>query len=457
MGSGLTETVVSLDEAKNMLEHAKSDWNQPKDIDPKAFQQVANGFFQGEGSVTARFKNGTVLPVVSLNQNFSQESLVFFVTLWHFLGQNGNLFLSLSASGKWVIILRTENWQTILNVYAPYFNMCYGEKYIGFLKLAEIRALMGNFQANLLEIAKLIYSMALSGVSRKTPITDLLASFNVEFDGNNQPSRTFNDNPLVPTVLFMIGFLIADGTLFLRLRFIARTGAIQLIPLLLLPQLNTQLNAHFMSQLSALLKSLGVNYSLRVTSAKSVITAIETDLITDSDKERLPDTDSMTSSMIILSVEGIYNIFNILLPLFTQYSNYFYWKRHQYELMYGCAPLILAGAHLTRWGLNLIIDICYSFYNKRSDSKEYWLNNIAKYFAGKDAKCISGHQMIEPARGRGITAGEIIAWRVVIPDSLTLKLPNKVFSIAKYGSSEDALLAAISYRDSVMQDWVKSL
>lgn len=38
-----------------------------------------------------------------------------------------------------VIRLASESWETILNNYAKYFDSIYGEKYVTFLKLAEIR------------------------------------------------------------------------------------------------------------------------------------------------------------------------------------------------------------------------------------------------------------------------------------------------------------------------------
>lgn len=45
-------------------------------IEGMSLGQVANGFFQAEGTVTARVSNkGFISPIVTLNQNLTKESL----------------------------------------------------------------------------------------------------------------------------------------------------------------------------------------------------------------------------------------------------------------------------------------------------------------------------------------------------------------------------------------------
>jgi hypothetical protein len=72
-------------------------------------------------------------PVFVVNQNLNPKSLEFLLNLWHVLGRTGSLTLIKNKNGKLVIRLSTENWDTILNIYAKYFNLIYGEKYIAFL------------------------------------------------------------------------------------------------------------------------------------------------------------------------------------------------------------------------------------------------------------------------------------------------------------------------------------
>lgn len=61
--------------------------------------------------------------------------------------------------------------------------------------------------------------------------------------------------------------------------------------------------------------------------------------------------------MTILTVEGIQSMFNMLIPLMKPYSQYFYWKFDQYELMLRLALLVNAKAHLTLYGFKTIIEI----------------------------------------------------------------------------------------------------
>jgi len=65
---------------------------------PVEFQQLANGFFQAEGCITATVRGLFIQPNLSLGQNLNPESLRFFVQLYHALGQVGTLSLNLTMS-----------------------------------------------------------------------------------------------------------------------------------------------------------------------------------------------------------------------------------------------------------------------------------------------------------------------------------------------------------------------
>lgn len=66
--------------------------------DPLDFQQLANGFFQAEGCVTASIRGTSIQPNLSVGQNLNVDSLRFFVQLYHVLGQTGSLSLNLTLS-----------------------------------------------------------------------------------------------------------------------------------------------------------------------------------------------------------------------------------------------------------------------------------------------------------------------------------------------------------------------
>ena len=166
---------LSMAEIKSYLDKAISDYDPNKDDDSESFRQLANGFFQSEGTVSARLRANTVAPVITLGQNLNMESLKFFVKLWHELGKSGSLTFSSSQSGRWVVRLTTESWND-LTTYANYFDSVYGEKYIAWQKLNIIRHLMKLKDDNSrIELVKLVYSLSASGNTRLLSLQDQLS------------------------------------------------------------------------------------------------------------------------------------------------------------------------------------------------------------------------------------------------------------------------------------------
>ena len=111
----------------------------PENLDFKKFQELANGFFQGEGYIGCRVRDTggkpSFLPVFTMNQNLNEKSLLFFVTLWHILGRSCSLYIETSSSGKLIIVIRSEDWNYILDVVCNYFTMTYGENLLTLLNL----------------------------------------------------------------------------------------------------------------------------------------------------------------------------------------------------------------------------------------------------------------------------------------------------------------------------------
>ena len=75
--------------------------------------------------------------------------------------------------------------------------------------------------------------------------------------------------------------------------------------------------------------------------------------------------------MSILTVESINSIFFQFLPLIKPYSHYLYWKIDQYKLMYSMAKLVKDKTHYTLYGFINIIEIIYSYPNKRLQPKQF--------------------------------------------------------------------------------------
>ena len=140
---------------------------------------------------------------------------------------------------------------------------------------------------------------------------------------NNVELPIYTDNFSIPSILFIIGFILGDGTLHLRLRN-SDKGSIWLIPTLFLPQLKNKYNAHFFTMLEYFFKSLNIKtYIIKKKNSSEIINIL-------SSNER------NIKNMNILTIESISSIFEILLPKIKPYSHYLYWKYNQYEINVRC-------------------------------------------------------------------------------------------------------------------------
>lgn len=93
-----------------MLSDAIANYDPSKDQgSPADFQQVANGVFQAEGSISARIRGTLIKPLFSLGQALSPASIAFFVRLWHAVGKAGTLRLVLSHDNRWILRLDSES------------------------------------------------------------------------------------------------------------------------------------------------------------------------------------------------------------------------------------------------------------------------------------------------------------------------------------------------------------
>lgn len=212
-----------------------------------------------------------------------------------------------------------------------------------------------------------------------------------------------------------------------------------------------------------LFKSLGINFKSE-NGIKGIKPLDNTDFNT---LKFSPDTDIIESEnieggvtknkMTPFVIEGINNVFTILLPLFISNSQYFFWKYPQLELMIRVAALIEKKSHLTLYGLVNIIEIIYSYPNKRNTSKEFWLNLATQGFYNRTKLPQSGHHNIQAVCGRGPFKGVVIAWKVVFPTGVSIQNRQFGFSNSINGSSEESLKLAIKYRDESIQSWVDSI
>ena len=389
---------MSISSAREHLKQCKDEFKLSSNFNSEEFRIVANGFFQAKGHVSCRIRGKYFSPVFAINQKFSAKSIEFFLTLWLVLGRTGTLSINKNKHGNLVIRLSSENWETILNIYSKYFNNTYGEKYIAFQKLSDIRRLTSNdlnlYSSSIALATHIVYDLSADGVSRKLSLSDQLKLLGLK--STNVELPIYTDNFITPSILFIIGFILGDGTLHLRLRK-SDKDSIWLIPTLFLYQLKNKYNAHFFSMLENFFKSLNIKtYTINKANNSEIVNIFTSNELN-------------IKEMTILTVESISSIFKILLPVIRPYSHYLYWKYDQYELMSRVARLVNAKAHYTLYGFINLIDIIYSYPNKRHQSKQIFLEVIKTWFKARASETKSGENNIQAVYGRGTLKGSIIA------------------------------------------------
>ena len=114
-----------------------------------------------------------------------------------------------------------------------------------------------NNPENKAELVRLVYSFNASGKSRKLSIEEKLKSLNLE--GHSLELKTkFKDNSQLPTFLFILGFFLGDGGIYIRIR-ITSSGALNFIPSLILFQKPSNKVAYMFEIMSKSISNLGIN------------------------------------------------------------------------------------------------------------------------------------------------------------------------------------------------------
>lgn len=210
----------------------------------------------------------------------------------------------------------------------------------------------------------IVYDLSLDGTNRKLSLSEQLSLFGL--NSNNVKLPIYKDNNTIPSIFFIIGFIIGDGTLHLRLRN-SDKGSIWLIPTLLLPQLKNKYNAHFFSMLEKFFKSCNIKtYIINKTKETEILNIISADIYNSQfsphmasarnsispffsgDKggegaasslnrvgtakkkkkkkkaEQKAEQKNMTPEMTILTVDSAKSIFVQFIPLIKPFSHYLY-------------------------------------------------------------------------------------------------------------------------------------
>lgn len=405
----------------------------PSDVN--LFQQVANGFYQAEGYLGVTFSSVTsslTSPLMSVSQNVSQASLRFMVTLYLVLGKTGTFAVSVTQLGKLHITLRTGSWDTILNVWIPFFNQVSGAKYIGFLSLARIFAIrLDRSLDSIFLIVQLAYSMN-SGQFKLSLNDKLLAMGLTPTYATFSPLIGVNNVPL--TLAFFLGLFLGDGYSWIRLRI--TKGSLLIIPIISISQKLTDLNSQLMIALSNLLTSLGISNSLLDIMRNKSYNGIVYD-----------------ASCIVLTIEGLTSVLSQLLPQLLALQEFFYWKSTQLNALIVLNTYISVSAHLLIPGLISLVHFVFSIPTYlgpegKSVTLSMVLAQIELKLSEMNARTSSGQYMITAEN-----TPQGMAYRVRFPAFMFGKIRSAQF-LCKHSCPVQALADAVSHRDTVINDWL---
>lgn len=208
----------------------------------------------------------------------------------------------------------------------------------------------------------------------------MLLKLNLPYNGNPSPNTIFPDNSELPSLIFILGFCL-DGCVIIKIRHVVESGALNFVPVFILTQKVTELNAHLFSMISSSLKAMQIPSRLSLRN---------------------------TSDISDFKVEGI-NAFKKLLPLLTNYSHFWYFKSNQFALLVEFFKYYLAGVQKYRIGLIAILNVIYRYDNKRLKDLDHYINLVNIYFNHIDSDSASGNHFIQVTTGRGEQASVPIA------------------------------------------------
>ncbi len=388
-------------------------------------RSLINGVFQAEGSWSGQFNSKTSYkfnPKFSIGQNVSTEGLHFLSMMWAILGCNLVWNISKTQSDNFHIKLVSTNRAYIISVILPYFSLIYGSKFVALTKIQRLDELakLNTLEAKV-ESIQLAYSLSPLGKDHLISLKEKLA-FVVGESSTNVANFNFPENTAPLSLSFILGFFLGDGNLYIRIR--DNETGLAFVPKFEIKQKFTESNRYIMDLICKFLQSKGVQANLR-----------------------------LDTQYVLCVVEGIDNVCNSLLPLLDTYKEFFFWKTFQLKMAQQFGKLIALDCRNLYHVKYLIIKTLYSIDNNRDLPIEHWFKRIDEIFKNKAVKNISGELYISPVNDKINKTGQI-GWNVFLPEFLNIKPRTKYFYFSSFGGKDLALKEAISYRDSVINNWL---
>lgn len=405
------------------------------------FRQIANGMFQAEGSVTGKFLNASshyLQPQLSISQNVSDSSIIFMVTLYYALSEKGSIRVSLTSGNKWNISLVTESWKNIFETWIPYFNQVTGAKYCAFqilVKLQHLNTLNTSLAA--WESIHLAYSLSGGFPRFKMSLKEKLSAVTLISDTKFGPvSLPGNDNPVALTFPFFFGLYLGDGYASVRLR--TTETSLLVIPVLSIGQKLTTDSVVLMNRLSKMLSTLGVKVQLNEVNRTKEYSGVSYD-----------------ASTVVLTIEGLANLFDCLLPLLLTLKEYWYWKEDQLNVFSIVEKYYAIKAHRLIAGLTNLVLYLFSIpklidNDRRTVTLSSCLDAIKNMEETKNNRANAGHYMIASE----FDSSGVLAYRVRFPSFMFEGRKSYIFTTSGNDSAK-VLETAVAFRDSTINSWLK--
>lgn len=480
-------------------------------FDDEDFRQLSNGLFQAEGHVGCEFldvkrKALDLRPVVFVSLNSSLESIKYFKRLNKVFDNKLHYNIYLLDSNIYHIKIYSRNWDLIFNKIMPYFNNTYGDKARGFLALLKIKSILDLINSNKIKkyssiwmkyhikVIYLVYNM----VDNSQRSLNLHEYINMFINNNKSYINDFNIdhtyyNKYVNTILnpelynklftinklFILGFFLGDGSFTLSIRESTDFNKVTSLPwyigLLRIYQKNTTDNIKLLN----IMKTYLIKYNI---DAKVV----------------LRDNSDKKNYYVLLYIEDSKSFIKIGEAI-NNYTHLFYTKKSLLYLLINYTNITKLTKH---WRLaNLIILRMIKEYklnqflnHSNDDSKKYeyytWeelknkypIFNVYNNKSGldKDLKIVNDTykfpvylsnnsiklcftNFYEDKINFAFDINEhtpLFIYKQQNKEEYYVKLPfytkpnTKYFSFKTYITKENALNAAILYRDNMINQWV---
>ena len=431
----------------------------------KQYQLLVNGVFQAEGYAGGSFPHiskYSFTPWFKISQNASLFSLDFFCLLWVILDKKLNFTITKNHLSVYHIIIYTKNWDVIINKIIPYFSFVYGNKYKGLIMLNEIY-LLTRSPENLTnqDIAKIII-MGYNLVNLSQKKISLSEKLKMVLNEKLDPKwakfdlTKFGENNQPLTILFLLGFILGDGTFSIRIRDSGK--GLWFIPQFRIFQKNTLNNRILFNNIVNYLNSLSINSRITISKSNEVVYENNTKAVTS-----ILHKNSLTATgrLLNLHIEGNLNV-KAFFSLLCVYNQWFFWKKSQLSPL--DKYLILSGIASRHWKksqLALLRLIYFSkAFPKKSNNYNFWKDKLDFYYNNKLNKAISSYSEVnfswlEKKDLFYICLSKDKSWLVTLPSGLKIKPKAKYFFFKTYDNcKEKALKAAIEYRDNTLNNWL---